>query len=51
MIHVTASAGLVLAGAGDSFTSLYKAADRALYKAKREGRDRTELAEQLSEAA
>ncbi len=51
MLHVTASAGLVLANAGDSFASLYKAADRALYKAKRGGRDRTELAELLSEAA
>ncbi len=51
MLNVTASAGLVLAEAGDSFTTLYKAADRALYKAKRGGRDRTELAEQLSEAA
>lgn len=52
LLHVSASAGLALAERGDGFTSLYKAADRALYKAKQAGRDRTELAEhRLSQAA
>ncbi|WP_158581901.1 sensor domain-containing diguanylate cyclase [Sphingomonas edaphi] len=52
VLKTTASAGLALGQTGDSFTMLYKAADRALYKAKRLGRDRTELAEsRLSEAA
>jgi diguanylate cyclase (GGDEF)-like protein len=52
VLKATASAGLALSQTGDSFTILYKAADRALYKAKRLGRDRTELAEnRLSQAA
>jgi diguanylate cyclase (GGDEF)-like protein len=52
ILTVTASAGLALGRRGESFTTLYKAADRALYEAKNLGRDRTEFADlRLSEAA
>jgi diguanylate cyclase (GGDEF)-like protein len=42
-LEITASAGLAISGEGaSSFDDLFAAADRALYKAKRTGRNRTE---------
>lgn len=50
-IGVTASAGISCAPPGTEFGTLYKAADRALYRAKEAGRDRAELAATLVRAA
>ena len=43
-VRYTFSAGLTLADANDSLTDIMKRADEALYRAKRGGRNRTELA-------
>jgi diguanylate cyclase (GGDEF)-like protein len=43
---VTVSVGLVLAEPGDDFATLYRAADGALYEAKRQGRNRVVMAHQ-----
>ena len=40
VVNVTASAGVHLAGKGESFEGLYQAADLALYKAKKTGKHR-----------
>ena len=44
----TFSAGIALARSDDSVDSLFRRADRALYQAKREGRDRDEVADSRS---
>jgi diguanylate cyclase (GGDEF)-like protein len=38
-VSVTVSIGAVMAGPGDTFATLYRAADTALYTAKDQGRD------------
>lgn len=42
--RATVSVGMVLAKAGDSFDTLYRRADEALYAAKRDGRNRCDVA-------
>jgi diguanylate cyclase len=39
-VHVTVSAGLTEFRSGDTPTSVYERADRALYQAKQQGRNR-----------
>ncbi len=45
VLHITLSFGLVLCQPGDSFEEVYRRADQALYAAKRNGRNRVEVAE------
>ena len=44
-VHISASVGAAAAEKGMNFKELYERADRALYKAKEQGRDRYHIAE------